>query len=451
MKKVISITLILLFLAIGLIPLAHAMENRIDVTNDKELIYAYLKAVNDKDYAAYLDMLGGEFKSVMEPVLSLLIHDKMGVGAIKSINLKTFEVMADLSDSEYSETEEIQPQYMNGTRHRLKNYLIKCEMEVYQDNAYYFNGVNYLSITCGTIDGAKKILDNRLPLPDVVAEYEKDRTLVKDYFNIRFTEDRGGFYISDRFSEEFKETASYNGNMPSTIDVYRSKTGRIDRNVNFKQYCRVVMVCEEGYEGRQTDYKKAFAIAIKTFGWFMILKPRADLGCHVRDDNHDQIYSPETRSPSDYPTCDNAMLTTWNTIMVNSDRQIFKSFYLQGSESTLQDETQYKGTMYEYEVWKSLVPNGMNYINVLKYYYSNCRGTSVGQIRVCSNHTGSYTNITATTHKVNSCTTCKVNIVESHSFRLQGNKQVCTKCGHSVIVMEIQPPVFMRNALSVQK
>ena len=97
MKKVISLTLILLFLAIGLIPLAHAMENRVDVTNDKELIYAYLKAVNDKDYAAYLDMLGGEFKSVMEPVISLLIHDKMGVGAIKSINLKTFEVMADLS------------------------------------------------------------------------------------------------------------------------------------------------------------------------------------------------------------------------------------------------------------------------------------------------------------------------------------------------------------------
>lgn len=65
--------------------------------------------------------------------------------------------------------------------------------------------------------------------------------------------------------------------MPSTIDVYRSKTGRIDRNVNFKQYCRVVMVCEEGYEGRQTDYKKAFAIAIKTFGWFYDIKATSGL------------------------------------------------------------------------------------------------------------------------------------------------------------------------------
>ena len=450
MKKVISITLILLFLAIGLIPLAHAMENRIDVTNDKELIYAYLKAVNDKDYAAYLDMLGGEFKSVMEPVLSLLIHDKMGVGAIKSINLKTFEVMADLSDTEYSETEEIQPQYMNGARHRLKNYLIKCEMEVYQDNAYYFNGVNYLSITCGTIDGAKKILDNRLPLPDVVAEYEKDRTLVKDYFNIRFTEDRGGFYISDRFSEEFKEVANYSGTMPTSINVLRVTKNRVD-NVNFKQYCRVVMVCEEGYENRQTDYKKAFAIAIKHFGWFRYLKPRPDPAYHIRDDNQDQVYNPELRSPSNYPTCDSAMLSTWNTIMVNSDKQLFKPFYYNEGPDADLGTTQYQGTMYEYEVWKSLVPNGMNYINVLKYYYSNCRGTSVGQIRVCSNHTGSYTNITATTHKVNSCTTCKVNIVESHSFRLQGNQQICTKCGHSVIVMEIQPPIFMRNALSVQK
>ena len=395
-------------------------------------------------------MLGGEFKSVMEPVLSLLIHDKMGVGAIKSINLKTFEVMADLSDTEYSETEEIQPQYMNGARHRLKNYLIKCEMEVYQDNAYYFNGVNYLSITCGTIDGAKKILDNRLPLPDVVAEYEKDRTLVKDYFNIRFTEDRGGFYISDRFSEEFKEVANYSGTMPTSINVLRVTKNRVD-NVNFKQYCRVVMVCEEGYENRQTDYKKAFAIAIKHFGWFRYLKPRPDPAYHIRDDNQDQVYNPELRSPSNYPTCDSAMLSTWNTIMVNSDKQLFKPFYYNEGPDADLGTTQYQGTMYEYEVWKSLVPNGMNYINVLKYYYSNCRGTSVGQIRVCSNHTGSYTNITATTHKVNSCTTCKVNIVESHSFRLQGNQQICTKCGHSVIVMEIQPPIFMRNALSVQK
>lgn len=32
MKKVISIALILLFLTSGLPPLAHAMENRIDVT-----------------------------------------------------------------------------------------------------------------------------------------------------------------------------------------------------------------------------------------------------------------------------------------------------------------------------------------------------------------------------------------------------------------------------------
>ncbi len=148
MKKVIAITLILLFVTAGLTPLAHAMESRIDAANDKEFIYEHLKNIDEKDYAAYLDMLGDEFRTVMEPVLSSLIDDKMGVGAIKSIDLKTFEVMADLSDTEYSEIDEIQLSYMNSTRHRLKNYLIKCEMEVYQDNAYYFNGVNYLSITC---------------------------------------------------------------------------------------------------------------------------------------------------------------------------------------------------------------------------------------------------------------------------------------------------------------
>lgn len=44
--------------------------------------------------------------------------------------------------------------------------------------------------------------------------------------------------------------------MPTIIKVLRVSEKRIDKP-EFKQYCRVVMVCEEGYESRQKDYKQA--------------------------------------------------------------------------------------------------------------------------------------------------------------------------------------------------
>lgn len=81
------------------------------------------------------------------------------------------------------------------------------------------------------------------------------------------------------------------------------------------------MVCEEGYESRQKDYKQAFALAIKHFGWYRVLKPQGDLGCDVRDTTDDQLYKPEGKNLSDWPTCDKAMLDTWNTIMVNSSNR----------------------------------------------------------------------------------------------------------------------------------
>ena len=53
--------------------------------------------------------------------------------------------------------------------------------------------------------------------PDEVAEYEPDKTSILDYINNRFAEERQGLYLSDKFIDEYKETATYNGIMPSSI------------------------------------------------------------------------------------------------------------------------------------------------------------------------------------------------------------------------------------------
>lgn len=444
MKKLISMLIALAFMLAGAAPLAGAIDEQISTKNHIDLIYQYYSAINDNDYEAYLASLGGVFKTDMTMALPMLIKEQIGVAVIKSVDLKSVRVLADITETQYSEVPDLRMQNTTALQQikDMRNYLVECNMEVYNDNEYFFNGTNYASIVCGVIDGELKIIDNKLPLPDEVAEFEPDRIRVSDYFKARFPDESRGFSISDKFSEEFKDVASYNGVMPTSIKVLRVSKNKIE-TPDFKQYCRVVMVCEEGYESRQKDYKQAFALAIKHFGWYRVLKPQGDRGCDVRDTVDDQLYTPEGKSLSDWPTCDKAMLDTWNTIMVNSSRQIFKPEYRNEKANLYAyGEKKYQGIMYEWQVWKTLVPRGMNYIDVLKYYYSynssgDGTGTSVGEVRVCRNHTGSYVNITPTKHTVQTCTTCKVHIAEDHTWRLQGNNQVCTKCGFSITVMSI--------------
>ena len=62
-----------------------------------------------------------------------------------------------------------------------------------------------------------------------------DKTSTLDYINNRFAEERQGLYLSDKFIDEYKETATYNGIMPSSIKVLRIAKNKV-ATVKFKQY-----------------------------------------------------------------------------------------------------------------------------------------------------------------------------------------------------------------------
>lgn len=227
MKKLISMLIALVFMFAGAAPLAGAIDEQISRKNHINLIYQYYSAINDNDYEAYLASLGGVFKTDMIMELPMLIEEQIGVAVIKSVDLKSVRILADITETQYSEIPELQMQNMTALQQikDMRNYLVECNMEVYTGNQYFFNGTNYASIVCGVIDGEFKIIDNKLPLPDEVAEFESDRKRVLDYFKERFPDESRGFSISDKFSEEFKDVASYNGVMPTSIKVLRvSKT-----------------------------------------------------------------------------------------------------------------------------------------------------------------------------------------------------------------------------------
>lgn len=74
------------------------------------MIYQYYSAINDNDYEAYLASLGGVFKTDMIMALPMLIKEQIGVAVIKSVDLKSVRVLADITETEYSEIPDLQMQ-----------------------------------------------------------------------------------------------------------------------------------------------------------------------------------------------------------------------------------------------------------------------------------------------------------------------------------------------------
>lgn len=238
MKKAVSVIVALIFMLNGTLHLVSALENDISLERYTDLITKYYEAINNKDYDSYLNLLYGAFKEDMNKLLPIIIDKQIGVAVVKNVDIKSIEIIADLSESEYSDIDDaIQYNITSTTKiSKMKNLLVKCNIEVYKQNEYYFNGTNYFSIVCGDVSRELKVIDCRMAIPDAVAQYEPNRELISQYFNTR-VEQTKCFSISDKFANEFKDTATYNGVMPSTINVWRISKDRIDYSVNFKQYC----------------------------------------------------------------------------------------------------------------------------------------------------------------------------------------------------------------------
>ncbi len=114
------------------------------------------------------------------------------------------------------------------------------------------------------------------------------------------------------------KTDGTNSKLPTTILVYRVRTGKVDR-VAFKTYVKDVLPNEwvRSWPKASLD---AGAMAVKSYGWYWALNStrRTPAGtCYdVRDDTSDQVYRPGSAAAATSAAVDR----TWGTRMTRNGR-----------------------------------------------------------------------------------------------------------------------------------
>jgi peptidoglycan hydrolase-like amidase len=155
---------------------------------------------------------------------------------------------------------------------------------------------------------------------------------------------------------------------PPTIKVLRS-SGVVE-TVDFKTYVKVVMPAEwTAWWPYETQ--RAGAITIKQYAWYRAMHWRGgskDGNCYdVVDNTNDQIYSPETRSPSAGQIA--AVEGTW-PLSITKSGSLFLTSYRSGSSSVKTcgaDAT--GGILYQYSSFYCATGGKTAEQILLTYYY----------------------------------------------------------------------------------
>ena len=117
------------------------------------------------------------------------------------------------------------------------------------------------------------------------------------------------------------------GTPPPTIRVYRVSRGVV-QNVDFKTYVKVV-VAAEWPATWPFQTLRAGAVAAKQYAWYYAMHYRggtgADGNCYdVRDDSVDQLYGPESRTPTEAE--ETAVDTTWPEAVLRNGTLILTGY-----------------------------------------------------------------------------------------------------------------------------
>ena len=189
---------------------------------------------------------------------------------------------------------------------------------------------------------------------------------------------------------------------------------------------------------------KAVAMATKMFGWWAAIGHyREDKGCDLTTTDIVSFRSYFLTTDAQTKRVSGAVDTIWPFAAISSAKtggQVFSAGYRKGTYSDgrgdnsvlWQAGSEYLATVKGYD-WKK----------ILHHYYDNSTPNceeNIGVIQiVCSgsHNYGAYQS-DAIYHWRN-CLRCGIQSKEKHTWKLSGNYQKCTSCGHSIMVARIAP------------
>ncbi|NNM48018.1 SpoIID/LytB domain-containing protein [Knoellia koreensis] len=166
------------------------------------------------------------------------------------------------------------------------------------------------------------------------------------------------------------KTDGTNTKLPSTILVYRTNLGRVDR-VPFKTYVKNVLP-NEWISSWPKESLKSGAVATKSYAWYWALHStrRTPFGeCYdVRDDTGDQVYRPGSAKASTSAAVD----ATWN-VRLTRDGAVLKAHYC---ATTTACGAWVNGDWLSQYGSRDLANRGQGYATILRHYYRNTRVVS---------------------------------------------------------------------------
>lgn len=163
------------------------------------------------------------------------------------------------------------------------------------------------------------------------------------------------------------KTDGTNTRLPSTILVYRTGLGRVDR-VDFKTYVKNVLP-NEWISSWPKESLRAGAMATKSYAWYWALHStrRTPSGqCYdVRDDTGDQVYRPGSAKASTSAAVD----ATWNVRLTRSGHVLAAHY----CSTTTACGAWVTGDWMSQYGSRDLANQGKGYATILTHYYRNVR------------------------------------------------------------------------------
>ncbi|AYB46888.1 SpoIID/LytB domain-containing protein [Paenibacillus lautus] len=390
-KKLISISsltfsLVLMFALVS--PnLLYASNSNVENSNKEipEVIYQYIRSINDKDWDGYVKSYSPDRQPTNFPSEQQLL-DRVGILSVDSIAISEIRELPEIY------IKEIEP-YFNELDEFLYNniryFYIGFDYKVHQENEFYYNGVMYELIAVGNLNSTDYIIGH-----EYVYNFDKLKNFGYTFDSI--SEEKAKNVIEQKeigrivnFNNELIPIKSYTSdsigvtpqsatNPPNGLILHIEATGT-NKTLGFDTYAKNVLP-NEWIAGWKAEALRAGAVAIKSYAWYNVTYPRQPAkqhGAHLTDNwrNYQKYVE-----GSNHPNTDAAVDYVYGIFMRNSNGVVFDTQYRAGTSGQSGTEsggilsqhgTQYLATNY---------PN-WNYKAILGYYY-NFSDKSSGYIQV---------------------------------------------------------------------
>lgn len=391
----LSVVFIMIILAVALPDISKA-----DNSLEPGIIQEYVDCLNENDYYSLLNLLADP---ALETYYDAIMNQENKDNHIGIYNYRYANLTGCI---EIFDEEEVS--YYCGIDSDLNvTAYWKCYLDIatYRDSDYLYNGENiFYFVIVSDENGIEKIAD-----------------VIRDSMYI--PEDNTVIQATD---SPISNPNFGTWSNPSTIRVKG-----YDDPINFKDYCKVVLVNEFGNDNYEDQARKANALAIKNFSWHFILVQHFTAGEYDIRATVDQTYNP---SKTVTTKCSNAVDAIWNYVMLTSEYKLFMGFY-RTNVSAHANACQHGGILSQDES-RVLAQNGESWAEILHYFYDY--GTyqselSSGQIRIVNlSHslTGSSYRHDIYNHWI-FCTVCgcgHTKLSHSWTYNSTTGKYVCSVC-----------------------